>query len=129
MDPAVVVPLGMVGLYALFLWLGWRRPRHRHERVSAGVYRDEWKRFRNLNRLSIGILLLNPLSWFVIDFEKVEKSSVVVLLVIWAISLFVVSTYTTSLFRCPRCRNYYFGIGWWTRRNCVHCGLELYEGA
>ena len=130
MDPAVVLPLSVAGLFAGVLWLGWRRrPRPVGEKVVAGLYRDQWRRFRNLNRLSIGILLLNPLSWFLVDYGKLEKSTAVVFLVIWMVSLAAVGIYTTSFFRCPRCRHYYYGYGTWTRRNCVHCGLELYEGA
>lgn len=130
MEPAVIVGLGMAGLFAAVLWLGWRRrPRQVPARMMTGVYRDQWRRFQNLNRLSVGIFLLNPLSWFLVDFERVDKSTVAVFLVIWMISLAAVTVYATSFFRCPRCQNHYYGFGTLPRRSCVHCGLQLYEGA
>jgi hypothetical protein len=130
MDPALVAGLGMAGLYAAFLWLALRRhPRPAGERVVAGLYRDQWRRFRNLNRLAIGIFLLNPISWFLVDYEKLEKSTFEVLLFTWLASVAVMGIYAASFFRCPRCRHYFYGGFGLPRRYCINCGLERYEGA
>jgi hypothetical protein len=128
MDPAVVLPLVVAASAVLVLWTGLRRPRSAQQMVAAGTYRVQWTRFRNLNRLTIAIFLLNPISWFLVDLNKLDKSTFVALLALWIISWTVVGIYTYEFFRCPRCHNYFWAFGKWTHRNCAHCGLRLYEG-
>ena len=119
----------MAMLFAATFWLLWLRRRPRRGRlVPAGVYRDQWRRFRYVNRLSFAVFLVNPLSWFFIDHLKPAGTTVGIFLIAWLLCL-TASTFAVSLFRCPRCNQRFFSTLSLSRRYCFHCGLELYEGA
>src|SRR5215813_9906658 len=86
MEPSILASVSMAAIFGTLLWLGWRRrPNPTAERVAAGIYRDEWRRFRSLNRLSVALFLLMPLSWLLIDYQTFEKSKVVVWIVGWLV--------------------------------------------
>jgi hypothetical protein len=96
-----------------------------------GPYDAVWRRYRWLSRLRTVVFLANPVSWLYPGPKGLNAHPHITdwCLVAWVVTVWGLSIYLTSGFRCPRCgRNFYhsYALGIFNR-HCMHCGLRLYE--
>jgi hypothetical protein len=102
-------------------------------------YSSQWHHYRVLNRIGFAVFAIFlgvlPLS-IIVDrmallAPNTTKPLFIGLGVAALLSLGVVLSLIT-FWRCPRCHEWYARrsvVGWSSlKRQCVHCGLKLYEG-
>jgi hypothetical protein len=102
-------------------------------------YSSQWHHYRVLNRIGLVVfavfLSVLPLS-IVLDrlalLAPTTTKSLFILLGISALLSLGVVLNLITFWHCPRCHKWYARrsvVGWPSlRRQCVHCGLKLYEG-
>jgi hypothetical protein len=102
-------------------------------------YSSQWHQYRVLNRLGFvafaAFLSALPISiaaerWGLLAPVRAKsifiRLGVVALVSLWVVMILI------AFWRCPRCHDWYGRrrlVGWNSfKRECVHCGLRLYEG-